>query len=281
MADHEFFGTVSVSEAPTASDHAVRKAELDANSTADRARANHTGSQSADTLTDGSTNKAFLATERTKLTGIATAATANSTDAYLLARGNHTGQQTADTVIDGTTNKVYTATEKTKLSGIATGATSNDTDANLKNRANHTGTQPASTISDFTTAVNALIQNVIGGAPAALDTLNELAAALGNDANFAATLNGQLSTLSGRVTTLEGSSGSSTSYKTNVGDGTASTFTVTHSKATLDVEVEVVRVSDGQTVYPVVKRPSTSTITLDFGSTVPSTNAYRVFVTPR
>ena len=34
------------------------------------ARANHTGTQSADTLTDGTTNKAFLATERTKLAGL-------------------------------------------------------------------------------------------------------------------------------------------------------------------------------------------------------------------
>jgi hypothetical protein len=57
------------------------------------ARANHTGTQSADTLTDGTTNKAFLATERTKLAGVATGATANSADAVLLARANHTGTQ--------------------------------------------------------------------------------------------------------------------------------------------------------------------------------------------
>ena len=63
-------------------------------------RANHTGTQSADTVTDGSTNVAFLATERTKLTGIATAATANSSDATLLDRANHTGTQLASTVSD-------------------------------------------------------------------------------------------------------------------------------------------------------------------------------------
>lgn len=33
-------------------------------------RANHTGTQSADTITDGSTNKAYTATEKTKLTNI-------------------------------------------------------------------------------------------------------------------------------------------------------------------------------------------------------------------
>lgn len=41
------------------------------------ARSNHTGSQSADTITDGTANKAFTATEKTKLTGIETGATAD------------------------------------------------------------------------------------------------------------------------------------------------------------------------------------------------------------
>lgn len=63
-------------------------------------RANHTGTQSADTLTDGTTNKAFLATERTKLAGVAPGATANSSDATLLARANHTGTQLASTISD-------------------------------------------------------------------------------------------------------------------------------------------------------------------------------------
>ncbi len=46
-----------------------------------------------DSLADGSTYKKFLSTERTKLTGIATAATANDTNAFLLARANHTGTE--------------------------------------------------------------------------------------------------------------------------------------------------------------------------------------------
>jgi YD repeat-containing protein len=115
------------------------------------ARANHTGTQSADTLTDGTTNKAFLATERTKLTGIATGATANSADATLLARANHTGTQSADTLVDGTTNKAFLATERTKLTGVATGATANSSDAALLARANHTGTQSLDTTVDSAT----------------------------------------------------------------------------------------------------------------------------------
>lgn len=43
-------------------------------------RANHTGTQSADTITDGTTNKAYLATEKTKLAAIAASATANPPD---------------------------------------------------------------------------------------------------------------------------------------------------------------------------------------------------------
>jgi hypothetical protein len=56
-----------------------------------------------DAVPDGTTNKAFTATEKTKLSGIATGATANSTDATLLGRANHTGTQTASTISDFST----------------------------------------------------------------------------------------------------------------------------------------------------------------------------------
>jgi hypothetical protein len=44
----------------------------------------------------------------------------------------------------------------------------------------------------ITSAINAAINALIAAAPGALDTLNELAAALGDDANFAATINAAL-----------------------------------------------------------------------------------------
>lgn len=49
-------------------------------------------------------------------------------------------------------------------------------------------------IGDFTTAVDTRVQNVVGAAPAALDTLAELATALGDDANFAGTVTTALAT---------------------------------------------------------------------------------------
>jgi hypothetical protein len=53
-----------------------------------------------DNHVDGTTNKVFTATEKTKLSGIASGATANSSDATLLARANHTGTQAASTISD-------------------------------------------------------------------------------------------------------------------------------------------------------------------------------------
>jgi hypothetical protein len=116
---------------------------------ADRSRSNHTGTQSADTIVDGTTNKVYTATEKTKLAGIATGATANDTDANLKNRANHTGTQTASTIsdfdvevsnnidvtantsarhthlnkaiLDATTASFLTA-DKNKLNGISTGA---------------------------------------------------------------------------------------------------------------------------------------------------------------
>jgi len=150
--------------------------------------------------------------------------------------------------------------------------------AEAKARANHTGTQTVATISDFTTAVDARVQLIVDAAPAALDTLNELAAALGDDPNFAATVTTELGSLDTRIDALESAGGTSV-YKTNIGDGVLSSYTVTHNLGTLDVDVIVVRVSDGQRVWPVDKRASTNTVTVDFGSAVPTTNQYRVIVT--
>jgi hypothetical protein len=62
----------------------------------------------------------------------------------------------------------------------------------ILNRSNHNGSQPASSISDFASAsqalINTAINNLVNAAPGTLDTLSELATALGNDPNFAASI---------------------------------------------------------------------------------------------
>lgn len=132
----------------------------------------------ADNHVDGTTKVVMLATERTKLGGIATGATANSPDATLLARANHTGSQLAATISDfaaaadarisaaigvtvqafsailAATTAAFTTAKDTKLSGIADGATANATDAALRDRATHTGAQAISTITGLQTALD-------------------------------------------------------------------------------------------------------------------------------
>lgn len=61
-----------------------------------KASVSHT--HSADDVMDGTTNKAYTAIEKTKLSGVAPEATANDTDANLKARTNHTGAQAIGTV---------------------------------------------------------------------------------------------------------------------------------------------------------------------------------------
>lgn len=110
-------------------------------------RANHTGTQTASTISD------FQASVTAN-----TDVTANTA-----ARHTHSNQA----VLDATTAS-FTTAKDTKLSGIATGATANSTDAFLLARANHTGTQTASTISDFSSASDARISAASGVSIASL-----------------------------------------------------------------------------------------------------------------
>jgi len=82
-------------------------------------RANHTGTQSADTVIDGTTKLLLTVNERLKLDSIADLATKNSTDLVLLDRSNHTGTQSADTITPGSNNSVFTLTEKNKLATLS------------------------------------------------------------------------------------------------------------------------------------------------------------------
>jgi hypothetical protein len=88
-----------------------------------------------------------------------------------------------------------------------------------------------------TAFVRTEISNLVASAPTALDTLNELAAALGNDANFATTVNTNIGTkasLSGAIFTgsISGPSGNFTSLKVNNVDVSASGHTHSPSDIT-------------------------------------------------
>ncbi|ARA99135.1 tail fiber protein [Geobacillus thermodenitrificans] len=109
------------------------------------------------------------------------------------------------------------------------------------------------------------IASLVNSAPATLDTLNELAAALGNDPNFATTVTNQLSLRTKK-------------YAATIGDGTTTTFTITHNLNTQDVVVTVrENASPYNVVFADVQITDANNIKVLF-ATAPSSNQYRVVV---
>lgn len=130
------------------------------------------------------------------------------------------------------------------------------------NRSNHTGSQAAATISDLDAAVDARIALTIDAAPSSLDTLNELAAALGDDPNFAATMTSALA-------------GKAVSYSETIGDAVETAIVVTHNLGTQDIVTSVRDAATNNQVICDVQHTSANTATFTF-ATAPASNAYRV-----
>lgn len=152
--------------------------------------------------------------------------------------------------------------------GINASQLNGQTSAYHLSRANHTGSQASSTISDFNSAVDAraqaIVNAVIDAAPTALDTLNELAAALGDDANFATTMNTALGLRTRK-------------YANNYGNGSLQTFTVNHALGTTDVIAQARLNSNGQVVDCVFDVVDANNIEAAF-NTVYAAAAVRVVV---
>lgn len=66
-------------------------------------------------------------------------------------------------------------------------------------------------------------------------------------------------------------------YVTNVGNGSATSFAISHGLNSLDVEVEIFKNSTGETVFTNVARTSSSVVTVSF-AVAPSLNQYRVVI---
>jgi hypothetical protein len=225
------------------------------------ARANHSGTQLAATISDFAAAVAALSIDADLLNG--------ENAAYYRARANHTGTQLAATISDFAAAVAALSIDADTLEGEPL--------ADILARANHTGTQLAATISDFNSAVasaipgsyatdaevTAAINAVIDAAPGTLDTLNELAAALGDDPNFATTLTNQIATKAGK-------------FAASYGDGSTTTFDIAHSLGTRDVIAAVYEVASPYArVYPGIRNHDANTVRL-VHSVAPSSNQYRV-----
>ena len=125
-----------------------------------------------------SASGAMSGPDKTKLDGVATGATANSTDATLLARANHTGTQASTTISDFTEaaqDAIGSILNDTATLDLAYNDAGNSitgtvldsptvagaTPAQLRDRATHTGTQTAATISDFNEAAQDAVGTVL------------------------------------------------------------------------------------------------------------------------
>jgi len=132
------------------------------------------------TLPDATTSAHGLMTDTQfdKLAAIEAGATADQTAAEIRTL-----------VESASDSNVFTDADHTKLNGIAASANNYSISSDLldeDNMASNSATKVASQQS-IKAYVDAEVAGVISSAPAALDTLNELAAALGDDANFATT----------------------------------------------------------------------------------------------
>lgn len=164
----------------------------------------HPSTHSLDMITETTSKKIMTSSERSKLAGIEAGA-----NKYI-----HPATHSLDEITETTAKKIMTADERTKLSGIESGA----------NKYTHPSSHPASMITESTTrrfvsdtekatwngkaelsdvsaALNEAkgytdteIAQLVASAPEALDTLQELAEALGEDPNFATTVMNEIGT---------------------------------------------------------------------------------------
>ena len=116
------------------------------------------------------------------------------------------------------------------------------------------------TESAITTQVDALVN----AAPGTLDTLDELAAALGDDPNFATTITNDLA-------------GKASKFAGLIGDGTTTALAVTHNLGTTDVVVSLKDVASSEIIYADITVTSANVVTVTF-AVAPTTDAIRVTV---
>lgn len=90
--------------------------------------------------------------------------------------------------VTGTVDGRDVATDGTKLDGIETGATADQTKADIDALNIDADTLDGQQGSYYTNYADTAVSNLVDSSPAALNTLNELANALGDDPNFATTM---------------------------------------------------------------------------------------------
>lgn len=170
---------------------------------------------------------------------------------YFLDRANHSGTQAQSTI----TGLVAALALLAPLASPAlTG--------------NPTAPTPATSDNDTSIATTAFVKAniaaLVGTAGATLDTLQELAAALGNDANFATTVTNSLASKVGK-------------FSQTIGDGAATSFVITHNLGSTDTIVQVKDIATKKKIMVDIEDTTANTTTIVFAS-APALNSYRVTI---
>ncbi len=191
-----------------------------ANSSLLSSNATFTGGTVNGMVIGGSTPQAITGTLITASTNFSGALTGNVT-------GNLTGNVTGNITGDVTGN-LTASSGTTTVNDLVVNGTVDFTDTVLTNLAAPSASTDAATKGYVDTQVS----NLVASAPAALDTLNELAAAIGDDANFSTTITNSIATklpLAGG--TMTGAIAMGTNKITGLGTPTAGTDAATKAYA--------------------------------------------------
>jgi hypothetical protein len=241
---------------------------------ADLASPTLTGDPKAPTPATADNDTSIATTAFVKAQGYAPLASPAFTGTPTGITKTHVGLANVDNTSDA--NKPVSTAQQTALDAKAPLASPTFTGT----PAAPTATAGTNTTQIATTAfVQAATAALVDSAPGTLDTLNELAAALGDDPDFAATLASQIGALDGRIDTLEAAAPTAAHiYATDLGDGVETEFTVTHSLSTRDVTVQVRQAASPYAyVLADVEAVSTSAVTVRF-AVAPTSGQYRVIV---
>lgn len=126
-------------------------------------------------------------------------------------------------------------------------------------------TKATTALNDAKSYTDTAISNLVATAPDTLNTLNELAQALGDDPNFATTITNDIASRTKKVAA-------------SLGDGVATTFVVTHNLNTQDVSVTIREAAAPYAmVMTDVEFTSATTLTVKFGA-APTANQYKVTI---
>ena len=176
-AGFDVIGNITVSGTVDGRDVASDGSKLDGIESG--ATADQTGAEIRTLVESASDSNVFTDADHTKLNGIETAATADQTAAEIRTL-----------VGSASDSNVFTDADHAKLDALTTsnGALVNGVTATTQSASD------ASTKVATTAFVGTAVSNLVDSSPSALNTLNELAAAMGDDANFSTTVNNNIAT---------------------------------------------------------------------------------------